>query len=129
LPPRLTDRRARSLAWLTSDLFAKRLELVRKLVPAAALIGALFNPKEFAPRVKEIETAARTVGRQIKIVNASSESDFDAARVVLPVVEGSQWTLSDRRYETQRTSQIRRTTVSSARVLVSHSSQIISLLS
>jgi ABC-type uncharacterized transport system substrate-binding protein len=74
LPPRLTDRWARSLAWLTSDLFAKPLELVRKLVPAAALIGILFSPKEFAPRVKEIETAARTVGRQIKIVNASSEA-------------------------------------------------------
>jgi ABC-type uncharacterized transport system substrate-binding protein len=72
---------ATGLAWLTSELFAKRLELVRELVPAAAAIGVLINPNspEFAPQVKEIETAARTLGQQIKIVNASSESDFDAA--------------------------------------------------
>jgi putative tryptophan/tyrosine transport system substrate-binding protein len=76
---------ATGLAWLTSELFAKRLELVRELVPGATVLGVLINPNspEVAPQLEEIETAARTVGQAIKIVNASREPDFDAAFAAL----------------------------------------------
>jgi putative ABC transport system substrate-binding protein len=36
---------ATGVAWLTSELFTKRLGLVRELVPATALIGVLINPQ------------------------------------------------------------------------------------
>ena len=76
---------ATGVAWLTSELFTKRLELVRELVPATALIGALINPKspEAPPQLKEIETAAQVTGRSLHIADASSETDFDAAFGVL----------------------------------------------
>jgi ABC-type uncharacterized transport system substrate-binding protein len=72
---------ATGVAWLTSELFTKRLDLVRELIPTAALIGVLINPKspEFAPQLQEIETAARTVGQTLHIANVSSAPEFDAA--------------------------------------------------
>jgi putative ABC transport system substrate-binding protein len=72
---------ATGVAWLTSELFTKRLELVRELVPAAPLIGVLINPKspEFAPQLREIEAAARTVGQTLHVANVSSAPEFDAA--------------------------------------------------
>ena len=76
---------ATGVAWLTSELFTKRLELVWELVPATALIGTLINPKspEAPPQLKEIETAAQVTGRSLHIADASSETDFDAAFGVL----------------------------------------------
>ena len=76
---------ATGVAWLTSELFTKRLGLVRELAPAAALIGVLINPKspEAAPQLKEIETAGQTLGPALHIANASSDPDFDLAFAAL----------------------------------------------
>ena len=75
---------ATGVAWLTSELFAKRLQVVREMVPAA-VIGVLVNPKspELAPQLKEIEAAAKTLGQDIQIVNASIDPDFDHAFAAL----------------------------------------------
>jgi putative ABC transport system substrate-binding protein len=72
---------ATGVAWLTSELFAKRLEFLRVLVPRPSLIGVLINPNspEVEPQIKEIETAARTIGQAIHTVKASGDGDFDAA--------------------------------------------------
>jgi putative ABC transport system substrate-binding protein len=72
---------------IEAELTAKRLELLRELVPAAALIAALFNPAspEADTQVFEIERAAQTLGQQISVLNARSEADFDT--VFATVVE------------------------------------------
>jgi putative tryptophan/tyrosine transport system substrate-binding protein len=60
---------------------SKRLELLHKLVPNAAVIGLLMytdNPHA-EPERKDVEEAGRTIGQQIVVVKASSERDFDAA--------------------------------------------------
>jgi putative ABC transport system substrate-binding protein len=63
------------------ELAAKRLELLLQLVPATAVIALLINPNN--PRtdndVAEVQAAARDLGKQILIVKASSERDFEAA--------------------------------------------------
>jgi putative tryptophan/tyrosine transport system substrate-binding protein len=62
-----------------SDLGAKRLELVREVVPSAAVIGLLVNPNNHAyteTETKELSDAARSLGVQLHIVTASSESDL-----------------------------------------------------
>jgi putative ABC transport system substrate-binding protein len=76
---------ATGIAWLTSELFTKRLEIMRELVPTATLIGVLINPKspEVEPQVKEIETAAQTLRQPLHTVNASTEPDFDTAFAAL----------------------------------------------
>jgi putative tryptophan/tyrosine transport system substrate-binding protein len=62
-------------------LSAKRLGLLRELVPTATLIGVLLNPTfpDSATQLEDIEEAARALGEQIRIANASSEQDIDAA--------------------------------------------------
>ena len=62
-------------------LSTKRLGLLRELVPTATLIGVLLNPKfpDSATQLEDIEDAARAVGQQIHVVNASSEQEIDAA--------------------------------------------------
>jgi putative ABC transport system substrate-binding protein len=72
---------ATGVAWLTSELFTKRLELVREVVAKPGLIGVLINPNspEVGPQIKEIETAARSLGQPIHTVNASGDGDFESA--------------------------------------------------
>jgi putative ABC transport system substrate-binding protein len=65
---------------LSALLEAKRLGLLRELVPSAAVIGVLSNPNysDVDIQLNDIQEAARTLGQQIRVVNASSERDIDA---------------------------------------------------
>jgi ABC-type uncharacterized transport system substrate-binding protein len=69
----------------TAELAAKRLGLLLELVPAAGAIGVLANPTNpiSKPQLTELETAVRSVGRQIHILIASSEGDFETAFTAL----------------------------------------------
>ena len=63
------------------DLNAKRLGMLRELVPAATTIAVLTDASISASenQLKEIETGARTTGQQILIFEVRSEGDFDKA--------------------------------------------------
>ena len=76
---------ATGLNLLTSELTTKRLELIRALVPTASVVAVLVNPRspELEPQSKDIERAAGAVGQQIRILNASSDQDIDAAFATL----------------------------------------------
>jgi putative ABC transport system substrate-binding protein len=69
----------------TSALVAKRLELLLQLVPAAKIIGVLVNPNNpnLGSEISDLQAAASLLGRQLKVVNASSERDFDTALATL----------------------------------------------
>jgi putative tryptophan/tyrosine transport system substrate-binding protein len=64
-----------------SHLGAKRLELLRELVPNAAIIGMLVNPNfpDAESQSKDVKEAAHTLGQQVHVVNANSEGDFNQA--------------------------------------------------
>jgi putative ABC transport system substrate-binding protein len=70
---------------LAAELGPKRVELLHELVPTATTIAALVNPAnpntEAASR--DLQAAARTLGLQLHVLNASSEGDFDAAFATL----------------------------------------------
>ena len=68
-----------------SALGAKRLELLRELVPNAAMIGVLVDPNypDAVSQQKDVTEAARIIGQQVHIVNAGSESDFNGAFATL----------------------------------------------
>ena len=72
---------ATGLNILTSELTTKRLELIRELVPTASVVAVLVNPRspESEPQSREIERAAGLVGQQIRILNASSDREIEAA--------------------------------------------------
>jgi putative ABC transport system substrate-binding protein len=63
------------------ELLPKRLELLRELVPTAAVIAVLLNPDNpnLPTRLRDVQQAARNIGQQILVLNAGSESDIDAA--------------------------------------------------
>ncbi len=60
---------------------AKRLELLRELLPTGSTIAVLINPTDPNNEavLREVQEAARAIGQLIHVVNASSERDFDAA--------------------------------------------------
>jgi hypothetical protein len=54
---------------LIEGLGAKRLGLLRELVPAATLIAVLLNPNEaFDPQLNDVQEAARSIGQQIQVL-------------------------------------------------------------
>jgi putative tryptophan/tyrosine transport system substrate-binding protein len=63
-----------------SETVAKRLGLMLELVPAAAVIAVLANPKNpiSEAQLAELRAAARILNRQLLVLNASTESDFAA---------------------------------------------------
>jgi ABC-type uncharacterized transport system substrate-binding protein len=64
---------------VASETVAKRLELLLELVPASAVIGVLVNPNNpiTKPQLTELQAAVRALGRQIRVLNASTESDLE----------------------------------------------------
>jgi putative ABC transport system substrate-binding protein len=63
------------------ELDAKRLELLRELVPTATRVAVLVNPANPAnaeSTVRDVETAARAMGLQIQVLNASDSREIDA---------------------------------------------------
>ena len=98
-PHRLPHRRRPGQAWsrrqpcrpggnltginfLVIELTAKRLELLRELVPTAARLAVLVNPANVATTettVQAVKTAARAMGLQIQVLNAGTSREIDAA--------------------------------------------------
>jgi len=70
---------------LTAELVPKRLELLCEVVPNAVVIAFLVNPAR--PTVKsetrDVQMAARALGREIVVLNANTERDFDPAFAAL----------------------------------------------
>ena len=68
------------------DITGKRLELLRKLVPAAGLIGAFVggaNSLLARNETSELQSAARVLGERLLILNVATESDIAAAFSIL----------------------------------------------
>jgi putative ABC transport system substrate-binding protein len=69
------------VSFLAVELASKRLQLLLDVAPAATVIGLLTNPNN--PRTEletgQLHAAARTAGKQIVVVKAGSQRDFDVA--------------------------------------------------
>jgi putative ABC transport system substrate-binding protein len=65
-----------------TELVAKRLDLLRELVPRAARIAVLVNPADGASTettVRDATAAAQAIGLQIQVVNANTGREIDSA--------------------------------------------------
>jgi putative tryptophan/tyrosine transport system substrate-binding protein len=65
---------------LNVEVGPKTLELLRELIPTASVVALLLNPinpiaAEFG--LRGLQGAARTLGLELQVLNASTESDFD----------------------------------------------------
>ena len=67
---------------MNEEVATKRLEVLHELVPTASVIALLVNPA--VPALASIQSsnflsAARALGLELPILNASTERDFDVA--------------------------------------------------
>jgi putative tryptophan/tyrosine transport system substrate-binding protein len=76
------DRNLTGINILASELASKRLELLRDLLPRARRIALLINPadaSETEVQLKDVNTAAQSMGVQIQVYNADTSVEIDAA--------------------------------------------------
>jgi putative ABC transport system substrate-binding protein len=69
------------VTFFTSSISAKRLELLRELVPQSTVIAALQDPNNTSTmnELKDIEAAARLLGCELLVARTASEREFEAA--------------------------------------------------
>jgi putative tryptophan/tyrosine transport system substrate-binding protein len=68
--------------FVSVELVAKRLELLREIVPGAARVAVLVNPASAAqtePTLRDVQSAARAFGLQVPTLEASTSREIDAA--------------------------------------------------
>jgi putative tryptophan/tyrosine transport system substrate-binding protein len=69
------------IANLTAELAPKQLQLLRELIPNAAVFGVLADqtPRSTQSAIPDLQAAARTLRLQLVVVNARTDSDLETA--------------------------------------------------
>ena len=93
---------------------SKRLELLHELVPTARVMALLVNPAN--PNVaeinsKELEAAARTLGLELHVLNASTEGDLDAVFTKLAQLRAGGLVISPDPFFTSQSEQLAALTI------------------
>ncbi len=73
---------ATGINFFTAEVAAKRLNLLRELVPSAARVTVLVNPANATSTestLRDVLTAARAIGVQTQVLNAGTGSEINAA--------------------------------------------------
>lgn len=70
-------------------LTAKRLELLRELVPSADIVAVLMNPAGLgsAEQLAELQAAAKTLGQKIEVFNVYAESELDSSFAMMSTLK------------------------------------------
>jgi putative tryptophan/tyrosine transport system substrate-binding protein len=75
--------KATGVNFFTSDLSAKRLELLGSMVPAAQRVGLLHNPRFGAEKsdqfLQSVSAAAQSLGREVVAQAATMDAEIEAA--------------------------------------------------
>src|SRR6516164_160904 len=90
------------------EVESKRLELLHELAPTATVIAALVNPSYLGAETqsRDLQAAARTLGLQIRTLNASAERDIDAAFNTLVQLRADGLVISSDPFLTSRIEQL-----------------------
>jgi putative ABC transport system substrate-binding protein len=68
------------VTWLGAQLGAKRLELLRRIVPGATLIGMLVDPSpEAESDRRDVQAAAKASGQELLIIDVGTDRDIETA--------------------------------------------------
>jgi ABC-type uncharacterized transport system substrate-binding protein len=72
---------ATGMTTITGPLGQKRLEILRELVPKMKVVPMLANPisPDTVPEIRDVQAAAQAMGLELRVVNACTPSELDAA--------------------------------------------------
>jgi putative ABC transport system substrate-binding protein len=95
------------------ELGPKRLELLHELVHAATTIAILVNPANRSAeiQVRDMQAAARTLGLELHILQASTEREIDAAFAALTRLRAGALVISPEAFFNSRSEQLAALTV------------------
>src|SRR5262249_8010283 len=73
------------VVFFNNMLGPKRLQVLHELAPWATMVGVMVNPKNpnTESDLEDVRSAAKPLGLELAVVNASTEREFDAAFVKL----------------------------------------------
>jgi putative ABC transport system substrate-binding protein len=93
---------------LNEELGPKRLEILRELVPTAKIVALLANPTNPNAEIvtRTLETAARKLGIELHVLNASGERDFDLVFASLMQLRASGLVVSNDPFFVSRSEQL-----------------------
>jgi putative ABC transport system substrate-binding protein len=98
---------------LNAEVGAKRLELMRELVPTAAIMALLVNPTTPAAETlaRAAQRAAGILGLQLHVLNASTERDFDRVFAILAQLRAGGLVIGSDAFFSSRSEQLAALTV------------------
>ena len=67
------------VTFVSSDIAAKRLQFLRDIAPNFTRLAVIWNPDHVDPEYREIQSAGKTMGIQIRSLEVRSTEDFDSA--------------------------------------------------
>jgi putative tryptophan/tyrosine transport system substrate-binding protein len=96
------------VALLIDVLSAKRLGLLRQIIPSATLVAVLLNPAwpTFDTQLNDVQDSARAIGQQIHVLRANTEREIDAAFNTAKEVRASAMMVGPSTFFTVRRDQI-----------------------
>ena len=107
---------------------SKRLELLHELVPTASAMAMLVNPANpiiAEANSKELQAAARILGLQLHILNASTERDFDEVFAKLIQLRAGGLVIAPEPFFTIRSEQLAALTVRHAVPAIYHNREFV----
>jgi putative ABC transport system substrate-binding protein len=95
------------------EIAPKLLELLHELVPTASVMALLVNPTNptIATNIKQLQAAARTLGLELHVLNASTDRDFEGAFAKLPELRAGGLVISGAPFFTSRIKQLAALTI------------------
>jgi putative ABC transport system substrate-binding protein len=99
---------ATGFAGLSAELAPKRLQLLLELIPNAALLGVLADPAAPATQsaITDLQAAARTLGLQLVVANARTDSDLETAFATFSQQRVAAVLVSNSAFYSRRTEQL-----------------------
>jgi putative ABC transport system substrate-binding protein len=78
---------ATGMTLITGPLGQKRLELLRELAPRSAVVAMLQNSSspDAVPEIRDVQAAARAIGLELKLFDARTPNELDAAFAAIAV--------------------------------------------
>jgi putative ABC transport system substrate-binding protein len=94
---------------LNAAVGAKRLELLHELAPTVATFALLVNPsnpKNAEATTNDLQAAARTLGCNVHVLNASTEAEFDPAFAALAELKAGGLVIANETFFASRSEQL-----------------------